>query len=373
MRRNRRGFTLVELLVVIAIIGTLVALLLPAVQAARETARGNTCRNNLKQLQLALTSYDTQFKKLPGYANEVFNPNIAKDAKGLTPDTAGRRVSWSVMLFPFLEQNALWDRWSNDFAQLPSAPGIEMMTCPSDAPEVPGQPWMNYVGNAGQAFSDSTRTTATTNTENAADGIFFDDNKNTNYGPKDDRESHTRLQMSLGYVQANDGTSKTIMLSENLHVYYWCYDIVPSGAEFVQMAPSASVVVDTKHLFGFVWKNPVPPSQPSPIERINGDRYYDQNNSPEVERPSNPLFAYSGETPEPATFSYESYGYPSSNHPGGVNMAFCGGQVQFVPETLDPLVYAQLMTPNRNRSSLKSAPPANTPERKLAPPPDDLY
>ncbi len=50
MRRNRRGFTLVELLVVIAIIGTLVALLLPAVQAARESARGNTCRNNIKQL-----------------------------------------------------------------------------------------------------------------------------------------------------------------------------------------------------------------------------------------------------------------------------------------------------------------------------------
>ena len=72
-----RGFTLVELLVVIAIIGTLVALLLPAVQSARETARGNTCRNNLKQLMTALTLMDTTQKKLPGYINEVSDPASA--------------------------------------------------------------------------------------------------------------------------------------------------------------------------------------------------------------------------------------------------------------------------------------------------------
>ena len=82
MRLQSRGFTLVELLVVIAIIGTLVALLLPAVQSARETARGNTCRNSLKQLSLAMMNMDTQLKKLPGYSNELFNPNGTKDAKG---------------------------------------------------------------------------------------------------------------------------------------------------------------------------------------------------------------------------------------------------------------------------------------------------
>src|SRR5215467_7372177 len=64
-RQKRTAFTLVELLVVIAIIGTLVALLLPAVQSARETARGNTCRNNMKQLQLALTNMDSTLKRLP--------------------------------------------------------------------------------------------------------------------------------------------------------------------------------------------------------------------------------------------------------------------------------------------------------------------
>jgi prepilin-type N-terminal cleavage/methylation domain-containing protein/prepilin-type processing-associated H-X9-DG protein len=379
MRRNHQGFTLVELLVVIAIIGTLVALLLPAVQAARETARGNTCRNNMKQLQLALTSYDTQFKKLPGYANELFNPNVAKDAKKLTPETGGRRASWTVMLFPYLEQNALWDRWSNDFSTgttpvLPPAPGIEMLTCPSDAPEIPGQPWTNYIGNAGQAFSDVTRTAATTNTENAADGVFFDDNKNTNFGPADGREAHSRLQMSLGYVQANDGTSKTIMLSESLHVYYWCYDITSEGGQFLQkLGTSTPLVFDTKHIFGFVWKNPSGTTQPKQYERINGDRYYDQNKPPEMANAANPLAAFSGRTPTTGDEGFENYGYPSSNHPGSVNMAFCGGQVQSVSETLDPVVYAQLMTSNRNRSSLRLDDSVKTPERKMSPPPDDLY
>ena len=83
MRHARRGFTLVELLVVIAIIGTLVALLLPAVQAARETARGNTCRNNMKQLQLALTNMDSTLKRLPGYVEEISIRTARKTATGL--------------------------------------------------------------------------------------------------------------------------------------------------------------------------------------------------------------------------------------------------------------------------------------------------
>ena len=361
MRRKFSGFTLVELLVVIAIIGTLVALLLPAVQNARETARGNTCRNNMNQLQLALTSYDTQLKKLPGYANELFNPNGPKSGSPPMP-TQGRRASWIVMLFPYMENAALWDEWSTKFGQQPSAPGIDMLTCPSDPPEIPGQPWTNYVGNAGQAFSDSTRTVKT---ENAANGVFFDDNKNPNLGPMDGREQDPRLQMSLGYIQANDGTSKTFMLSENLHAWYWSYgrdgetaddsdpDEDKDGNQDEQ-DDVASKIRDTKHLFGFVWKN-----NPLQLERINGDRYFDQGTPPA----SMVEFA--------DVNKYEPYGFPSSSHPGGVNMAFCGGQVVFIGETIDPLVYAQLCTPNRNRSSLKNA--NGVEERKLPPPPDNAF
>lgn len=70
-KRTRIGFTLVELLVVIAIIGTLVGLLLPAVQNARESARGNTCRSNLTQLQKAMANHEVDNGAFPGYINRV--------------------------------------------------------------------------------------------------------------------------------------------------------------------------------------------------------------------------------------------------------------------------------------------------------------
>jgi prepilin-type processing-associated H-X9-DG protein len=329
------------------------------VQSARETARSNTCRNNIKQLQLALTSYDTTLKKLPGYSNELYNPN----AKSGTPPvpTAGRRASWIVMCFPYMEQNTLWDDWSKDFGQDPDAPELEVLICPSDdTSEIPGQPANSYVGNAGRAFGDSNNGLQgdDPDVEKAADGVFIDDNKfpgfgATAFGPSDAHDNDPRLQMSLGYIQANDGTSKTLMVSENMHAWYWTYDISPSGTRWVQVPGSSSAIDgDPKHIFGFVWKN-----NPSEVERINGDPYYDQATAP-------------ANLKEFAVSSYESYGFPTSNHPGGVNMAFCGGQIVFIAETIDPVIYAQLMTPNRKRSSLVAN---GNQERNLPTPPDNLY
>jgi len=99
---TRRGFTLIELLVVIAIIGVLVALLLPAVQAAREAARRSQCVNNLKQMSLALANYESATQSYPG----------AYPVRRLTDLTVGGTWGcWSPqsLLLPYLEQKPLYD------------------------------------------------------------------------------------------------------------------------------------------------------------------------------------------------------------------------------------------------------------------------
>src|SRR3954470_9396365 len=101
---KRSAFTLVELLVVIAIIGVLVALLLPAVQAAREAARRMQCSNHLKQIGIALQNYHDTFNSLPFGARARF-----VQTSGTAPSNNGFGPSWYVGLLPFCEQKPLSD------------------------------------------------------------------------------------------------------------------------------------------------------------------------------------------------------------------------------------------------------------------------
>lgn len=123
----RRGFTLVELLVVIAIIGVLVALLLPAVQAARESARRTQCGNNLKQLGLAVHNYHDSFNYFPP-------GGVSYGACCATPTYQ----TWSLAILPHMEQKPLYDRY--DF-NLPNEDPVnhavvqtflKSQICPSD-------------------------------------------------------------------------------------------------------------------------------------------------------------------------------------------------------------------------------------------------
>jgi prepilin-type N-terminal cleavage/methylation domain-containing protein/prepilin-type processing-associated H-X9-DG protein len=127
---RRRGFTILELLVVIAIIGMLVALLLPAIQMAREAGRRATCWNNLKQLAIAAHHYDDVYNRFPTGAR----PTI---------DVGGRPIGGTnlwVALLPYLEQDNLYNQWNYDDNRYNVAGGrnaiqaqiIEVLICPSD-------------------------------------------------------------------------------------------------------------------------------------------------------------------------------------------------------------------------------------------------
>jgi prepilin-type N-terminal cleavage/methylation domain-containing protein len=132
-----RGFTLVELLVVIAIIGVLVAMLLPAVQAAREASRRMACANNLKQVALAAHNFHDTYKRFPpGYLGD--SPREALYVK--------QYLGTLPYLLPFLEQQALWDRvtvpsqpdsqgepwWNDPSTWFAAQYRLELFTCPSD-------------------------------------------------------------------------------------------------------------------------------------------------------------------------------------------------------------------------------------------------
>ncbi len=148
----RRGFTLVELLVVIAIIGILVALLLPAIQAAREAARRAQCLNNLKQLGVALHNYHDALLVFPA------GHTLHHAAPGY-----GDRFTWPVALWPYLEQEALYSQmdFRSDFGSCYTWNTPIMMTalasfqCPSDGDSAFGHSCRvrnSYVSNTGIGY-----------------------------------------------------------------------------------------------------------------------------------------------------------------------------------------------------------------------------
>jgi prepilin-type N-terminal cleavage/methylation domain-containing protein/prepilin-type processing-associated H-X9-DG protein len=210
MRKNR-AFTLVELLVVIAIIGVLVALLLPAIQAAREAARRNQCTNNLKQQGLALLMHHDVKKVLPQGRNGT-SPGTGPDDQIVPP-----AVSWAFQLLPYMEQNAIHDSLVNgqkvyhlDNARAMRTP-VDTFYCPSRRSPAADRDF----DNDDEAPADENRAVAAGGDYKGNAGIHRDFTKNSDETPERALQEgviYSFSKVNLRYV--SDGTASTFAIGE---------------------------------------------------------------------------------------------------------------------------------------------------------------
>jgi len=293
--RNGRGFTLVELLVVIAIIGILVALLLPAIQAAREAARRSQCANNLKQLALGLANYEGTHRVFPpgevhgGPWNAGYQSN-----NGGRPhcDWDGQIGCWMNLIFPFIEQQAAYDKLDFEiWPQYASAENREVMQMPFDTFLCPSDPYRGLTTSWGPGGS-----------QNRCYIIHYygvagpDENSTLQQpGSSGSTYGHCNKHRGMFYNDSNvkiadviDGTSNTAMLCE-----VWGRTTVDHAGSDSSRAMNLHAVV----YFGYT-----PNSNRSSPWRAN------------------------------------------SFHPGGVQIAFADGTVHFVQDTIDLATWRAIAT-----------------------------
>jgi prepilin-type processing-associated H-X9-DG protein len=289
--------TLVELLVVISIIGLLLAMLMPAVQMAREAARRAQCLNNLRQVGIAMHLYlNRQGTFPPGYVSQVLKNR----------DDGGPGWAWGAMILPDIEQEPLGDR-VNFSAQVDAAASsdvraisLAMFVCPSDGAfeptiEIPSiatdsvictMAASSYVGCIG-----TVRPTCRI-CRDAFDGVF---GRNRAITPAD----------------ICDGLSNTISIGER--AFKWStpalWGVVP-GSELIDRLIAGRLAAGPGYVLGTTFKDGFN------LEEIVDDPREDHSLA-------------------------ESFG---SMHPGGANFSFCDGSVQFIKDSIDPAILNALST-----------------------------
>lgn len=327
-RAGPAGFTLVELLVVIAIIGVLVALLLPAVQAAREAARRNSCQNNVRQLSLACLNHESAQKRLPaGFTSiEPTAPNTSVDSFH----------TWASYILPYLEQASVFGQidftipayrpWELAGATRPAnAPWtytqLDVYLCPSDQSRnihTGASEWFahgNYMANQGwwTWYQRTSQTNWDLRLKMEIDATKID--KRGTF-----EKVFTQKNRGLELKQIEDGTSNTAMLGE-------CRQYPGEDSRGVLFLGSAVYSHE---------KTPNAASQDQLEWCADGGSGADDKTGD-----LNPS--------APCTEQYRGARGPwtqpaRSQHAGGVNMSFCDGRVVFASDDVDVNIWRAIST-----------------------------
>ena len=345
-QERRVGFTLVELLVVIAIIGVLVALLLPAVQSARESARRTSCTNNLKNIALGCLNYESSAGALP--------PGSINQGKRQESGPG-----WMVHILPYLEQTRVSDEVLDLVNQASTAGAygsqldalnallLPMYLCPSD-PELKIQEekfggsaaakarkGMSYAGVSGSYYA---RTGACPPTKGGADYcVWGNPNPNDLLGPNN-FDGLLIMDWPVELQEATDGLSNTLLIGERTYqIRAWTL-----GAYWVSFTDPPRGRGDT-----------TPPDGPQPSTAFFGcknlsdhvplnhspyDGCYIGHDNSKGDRPP-----VSDRTPR--TLSVNDLPF-ASNHPGGVNFCYGDGGTRFLRDDIDVDLYLALGSRN---------------------------
>jgi prepilin-type N-terminal cleavage/methylation domain-containing protein/prepilin-type processing-associated H-X9-DG protein len=307
----RGAFTLVELLVVIAIIGVLIALLLPAVQAARAAVRRSACANNLRQLGLAMQNHHAAQQKFPP-GRGTPSPRIFSPQAYLLPymeqDVIGRLIDYTDAPAPFTTPTAAYNGVRNQPAAISSA---AVLLCPAD-PEgggVPGSAYgaTNYAGCAGSGASLGTLTNA--------DGVFF-------------------LGSAVRVKDITDGTSNTAAFSERPLGHG---DGAPGG----DAGNAADAVLEL-----LASADPTPSACAAP-----GGGSWNQERGEKwiVGNYGNTLYNHAVK-PNAQTWDCMNATQQKGNlaarspHAGGVNLLLCDGSLRFIQDSIDPIAWTAIAT-----------------------------